>query len=243
MEAVAAFRDRCNSGLTVEPAPVAVGGSTALPMSSFPDLVRLVLSLSGSVDQRGAVLGSLLSAAAVTGAGGVPAPTTTVTSAAPVACWSTVPAPGGSTPAGAVSVTASPRRCERAQETSCPEKRHRQLSGRERSRSGGKSGGGRSPSPARSTRSPSVSASSSSESLDSEVRVSAMSPPPSKRPGAGGGRSGSDKLSIWPCPLPSAWSFGSGLGYAGCAARGPISLGAARSLSACSFGCGGRGSR
>ena len=32
--------------LTVEPAPAAVGGSTALPTSSFLDLVRLVLSLS-----------------------------------------------------------------------------------------------------------------------------------------------------------------------------------------------------
>ena len=105
-------------------------------------------------------------------------PAATVTSAAPVACLSTVPAPGGSTPAGAASATASPRRCERAQETSCPEKRRRQLSGWERSRSGGKLGGGRSPSPAHSARSPSVSASSSSESLDSEVRVCAMSPPP-----------------------------------------------------------------
>ena len=73
-EAVDASRNRGNSGLVVEPAHAAAGGSTALPTSSFPDLVRLVLSLSGYVDQRGAVLGSLLSAAAVTGAGGVPAP-------------------------------------------------------------------------------------------------------------------------------------------------------------------------
>ena len=72
----------------MEPAPAAAGGSSALPTSSFPDLVRLLFSLSGSVDQRVEVLGSLLSAAAFTGAGGVPAPATTVPSAAPVACSS-----------------------------------------------------------------------------------------------------------------------------------------------------------
>ena len=52
------------------PAPAVAGGATALPTSSFPDLIRLVLSLSGSVEQRGAVLGSILSTAAVTSARG-----------------------------------------------------------------------------------------------------------------------------------------------------------------------------
>ena len=52
------------------------------------------------MDQRGAVLRSLLSAAGVTGAGGLPAPAAPVTSAAPVACSSAVPASGASTPAG-----------------------------------------------------------------------------------------------------------------------------------------------
>ena len=85
-----------------------MGGSTALPTSSFPDLIRPVLSLSWSVDQRDAVLGSLLSAAAVACAGGVPAPAATVPSAAPVACLSSVPAPGASIPAGAASATALP---------------------------------------------------------------------------------------------------------------------------------------
>ena len=70
-EAAVASRDHGNPGLTVAPAPAVAGGATTLPTSSFPDLVRLVLSLSGSVEQQGAVLGSLLSAAAVTGAGGV----------------------------------------------------------------------------------------------------------------------------------------------------------------------------
>ena len=102
--------------LSVEPAPAVAGGSSVLPTFSFPDLVRLFLSLSGPVDQRGAVLGSLLSAAGVTGAGGLPAPAAPVTSAAPVACSSAVPTPGASTPAGAASATASPDRCERARE-------------------------------------------------------------------------------------------------------------------------------
>ena len=191
----------------MNPAPAVASGSSALPTSSLPDLVRLFLSLSGTMEQLGAVLGSLLSAAAVTGAGGVLAPTTPVPTAAPVACLSTVPAPGASTPAGAASVTASPGRCECAQEFSRPEKRRRQLSGRERSHSGRKRGGGRSPSPARSDRSDSTSDSSSSESSDLEVRVSMIPPPFSRRPGAGGGRSGGDRPS---------WSFGSGLGRVGC---------------------------
>ena len=73
-EAVGASRDRCNIGLLEEPAPAIEGGSSGLPMSSFPDLVRLLLGLSGSVDQRGAVLGSLLSAAGVTSTGGCACP-------------------------------------------------------------------------------------------------------------------------------------------------------------------------
>ena len=71
-EAVVASHDRGNSGLTVEPAPAVAGGSTSLPTSSFPDLFRLFLSLSGPVEQRGAVVGSLLSAAGVTGTGVLP---------------------------------------------------------------------------------------------------------------------------------------------------------------------------
>ena len=81
---------------------------SGLPTSSFLDLVRLFLGLSGSMDQQGTVLGSLLSAAGVTSAGGVPAPAAPVTSAAPVACSSAVPAPGVLTPTGAASGTASP---------------------------------------------------------------------------------------------------------------------------------------
>ena len=106
-------------------------------------------------------------------------------SAAPVACLSSVPDPGASTPAGAASATASPSRRERAQESSRPEKRRRWSPGRERSRSGGKCGGGQSRSPARSACLASVSASSSSESSDLEGRVSAMPPLPSSRPGPG----------------------------------------------------------
>ena len=128
-EAVDASHDRSNSGLAVGPAPAAVGGCTAFPTSSFPDLVRLVLSLSGSAEQRGAVLGSLLSATAVTGAGGVPAPAAPVPPAVPVACSSAVPAPGALTPAGAACATALPGRCDRAQESSCLEKCRRQSSG------------------------------------------------------------------------------------------------------------------
>ena len=191
----------------VEPATAVAGGSSALPTSSLPDLVRLFLSLSGPVNQRGAVLGSLLSAASVTCAVGLPDPAASVPSAAPVACSSAMPAPGASTPAGAASATASPGRCERAQEPSRPERRRRWSSGRERSCSGGKRGGGQSPSPARSARLASVSASSSSESSDSEVRVSAMPAPPSRRPGAGVGRSESARSASGHARSPSAWSL------------------------------------
>ena len=121
--------------------------------------------------------GLFLSAAGVTGAGVLPGPATLVTSAAPVACSTAMPAPGLSTPAGADSATASPGRCERARESFQPERRHRRSSDRERSHSGGKHGRGQSPSRARSARSASASASSSSGSSDTEERVSAMPSP------------------------------------------------------------------
>ena len=108
-----------------------------------------------------------------------------------------------STPAGAASATALPGRCERARESSRPERRRRRSSDRERSCSGGKHGLGRSPSPARSDRSASLSASSSSESLDTEERVSAMPPPPTRRPGVGGGHSRSDRSAPGPSGLGS----------------------------------------
>ena len=141
------------------PAPAVAADATALPMSSFPDLVRLVLSLSGTVEQRGAVLGSPLSTAAVTGAWGVPALAAPVPTAAAIACLPSVPAPDGSTSACAASVTVSHGRCERAQESSRPERCHGRSTGRERSRSNGKRGKGRSLSPACSARSASASAS------------------------------------------------------------------------------------
>ena len=163
-EAAVASCDRGDSGLTVAPAAAVAGGA----MSSFPDLVRLVLSLSGSGEQWGVVLGSLLSTAAVTGVGGVPAPAAPVTTAAAIACSPSVPTPGGSTSACAASATASHSRCDRAQESSRPERRHGRSTGRERSCLGGKCGKGRSPSPALSARLASASASSSSESSVSE---------------------------------------------------------------------------
>ena len=141
-EAIVASCDRGNSGLMVEPGPAVASGSTSLPTSSFPDLVRLFLSLSGPVEQRDAVVGSLLSAAGVTSAGVLPGPAALVTSAAPVACSSAMPAPGVSPPTGAASATTSPGRCERARESSRLERRCRRSSGRERSRSCGKRGRG-----------------------------------------------------------------------------------------------------
>ena len=129
-EAVVASSDHGNSGSTVEPARAVAGGSVLLPTSSFPDLVRLFLSLSGLVAQQDAALRSILLAAGVTGAGVLPGPAAPVTSAAPVACSSaSVPAPGVSTPAGAASATSSPGRCERARESSRPERRCSHTSG------------------------------------------------------------------------------------------------------------------
>ena len=64
----------------------------------------------------------------------LPGPAIPVTSAAPVACLSaSVPAPGVGTPAGVASATASRGRCERASESSRPERHRRRSSGRERS--------------------------------------------------------------------------------------------------------------
>ena len=208
-EAVVTSRNHGNSGSMVESAPAVAGGSIPLPTSSFPDLVRLFLSLSGPVEQRDATIGSLLSAASVTGAGVLPDPATPVTSAAPVACSSAMPAPVVSTSASAASATASPGRCERARESSRPERRS---SGRERSRSGRKHGRGWSPSRARSARSASVSASSSSESLDPAERVSAMPPPSSGRSGVGGSRSRCDRSASGrdSSPQPGPSGLGSG---------------------------------
>ena len=156
--------------------------------------------------------GLFLSAAGVTGAEGFPAPIALVTSAAPVACSLAMPAPGASTLAGAATETASSGRCDRVQESSRPEKRRRQSSGRGKSRSGGKRGASQSPSPARSARSASVSAFSSSGFSDSEGRASAMPPPPSRRHSAGGGHFES-VCSASGCarsPQPGFSSLGSG---------------------------------
>ena len=178
----------------MEPAPAVVGGFIPLPTSSFPDLVKLFLSLSGPVAQWDAAIRSVLSAAGVTSAGVLPGPAAPVTSAATVAFSSaSVPASIVSTPAGAASAAASPGRCERARESSRRERCRRRSSVRERYHSGGKRGEGRSRSPACSARLASVSASSSSESSDAEERVSAMPPPPSGRSGVGGSRSKSDR--------------------------------------------------
>ena len=113
------------------------GGSSSLPTSSFSDLVRLFLSLFGPVAQRDAAVGSLLSAAGVTGAGVLPGPTAPVTSAAPVVCSSAMPALGVSTPTSVASGTTSPGRFENAWESSRPERRRSCSSGRERFRLGG----------------------------------------------------------------------------------------------------------
>ena len=115
------------------------------------------------------------------------------------------------TPAGVASATASPDRCERARESSCPERCRRFSSGKERSRSGGKRGRGRSPSSARSARSASVSA-FSSESSDPEEMVSAMPPPPAGQPGVGGGFSKGDRSAPGRdrSPQPGPLGLGSG---------------------------------
>ena len=105
-EAVVASRDCGNSGSTVEPAPALAGGSIPPPASSFLDLVRVFLSMSGPMVRRDAAVGSLLLAAGVAGVGVLPGPAAPVTSAVPVACSSvSVPAPGVATPAGVASAT------------------------------------------------------------------------------------------------------------------------------------------
>ena len=145
-------------------------------------------------DQRGVVLGPLLSATGVCGAGGGVAPAIPVTSAAPVACASVVTDPGGLAPAGAAFATASPSQRVRTREFSCLDRRHRWSSGKRRSRSA------------------SASAASSSESLASEEKVSAAPPPPFSWLGAGGGRSESAR-SASGCsrsPRPGPSGLGSG---------------------------------
>ena len=211
-EAVVASRDRGNSGSRVEPAPAVAGGFIPQLTPSLQDLARLFLSLSGSMVQRDVAVGSLFTAAVVTG-GVLPVPAAPVTSAAPVVCLSaSVPAPGLVTPAGAASATVSPGRQERARESSHPERCRRCSSGRERSHSGEKRGKGRSPSSARSARSVRPSASSSSESSDAEERVSAMPPPPAGRPGVCGGRSQCDRSASDRdrSPQPGPLGLGSG---------------------------------
>ena len=94
--------------MKVEPTPAVADGSSSLPTSSFSDLIRLFLSLSGPVAKQDAAVGSLLSTAGVTDAGVLNGPTAPVTSAAPISCSSAMPAPGVSTPASAASATASP---------------------------------------------------------------------------------------------------------------------------------------
>ena len=187
-------RDHCNCGSRVEPAPAVAGGSIPQLTPSLPDLARLFLSLPVSLAQRDVAMGSLFTAAGVTGAGVLPGPAALVTSASPVACSSVrVPAPGVMPPADAASVTGSVGRHERARESSRSERRRRHSSDRERSHSGGKRGQGRSPSPAYSARSVCASDFSSSESSNAKERVSAMPPPPAGRPGVSGGRSKSDR--------------------------------------------------
>ena len=58
-EAVAASRDRCNSGLMVEPAPAVAGSSIPRLTPSLPDRARLFLSLTVSLAQRDAAVGSV----------------------------------------------------------------------------------------------------------------------------------------------------------------------------------------
>ena len=103
-----ASRDPRNSWSRVEPAPAVAGGSIPRPMLSLQDLARLFLSLSGSLVQRDAVMGSLFLAAGANGAGALPGPATPVMSAGPSACSSAiVPAPGVVSTTDAASVTGS----------------------------------------------------------------------------------------------------------------------------------------
>ena len=214
LEAVVASQDRSNSGSRVEPALAVAGSSLPRLTPSLPDLARLFLSLSGSLAQRDATMGSLFTAAGVTGGGVLPGPATPVVSAAPVACLSvSVPAPGVVPPAVATSATGSPDRYEHTRESSHPERRRRCSSGGERSCLDWKHGKGQSPFPACFACSVSASVSSSSESSDSEERVSAMPHPPAERPGVGGGLSKGDRSASEhdrsPQPGPSGLGSGS----------------------------------
>ena len=93
----------------METVPAVAGSSIPRLTPSLPVLSRLFISLSGSSAQRDAAVGSLFTAAGVTGAGVLPGPAAPMTSMAPVACSSaSVPAPGVRTPAGAASAPPSP---------------------------------------------------------------------------------------------------------------------------------------
>ena len=118
VEAVVASRDCGNSGSRVEFVPAVAGSSIPWLTPSLPDLARLFLNLSGPLALRVAAVGSLFSAAGVTGAGVLPGPAAPVTSMSLIACSSaSVPAPDVVTPAGAASATGSSCRHERARES------------------------------------------------------------------------------------------------------------------------------
>ena len=134
-------------------------------------------------------MGSMFSAAGVSGAGMLPGPAAPERSTAPSA---SVPALGVGSPAGAAAATGSAGRHERAWESPRSEWRHRHSSSGERSQSGTKHREGRSPSPAYSSRPARPSASSSSASLDAGVQAGVMPPPPAGRPGVDGNCSGGD---------------------------------------------------
>ena len=163
---------------------------------------------------RDAVVGSLFSAAGVTGAGVLPGPAAPVMSSAPSECLSvSVPARIVVSPAGAASAIGSAGQHECAWEFPRSERRRRRSSRGERFHSGKKRGEGRSPSPACSSRSARVSASSLSASSGTGEKDSAMPPPPAGRPGVDGGRSGGDlSASGRDCsPRPGLSGLGSGL--------------------------------
>ena len=144
--------------------------------------------------QRDAVVGSLFSAAGVTGAGVLPGSAAPVTSAAPSECSSvSVPTPDVVSPVGAASATGSASRHEHSWESPRSERHRRRSSDGKRPRSGKKHGEGRSPSPARPSRLARASASFSSASSDAGEKARAMPPPPVGHPGMGGGRSGGDR--------------------------------------------------
>ena len=179
MKAHGSSQDRGNSGLRVESASAVASSSIPQPKASLQDLARLFLSLSVSRAQWDAVVGSVFSAAAGSGAGSLPGPAATVPVAAPSECLSaSVPTPCGGSPTGAASATGRKERSRKSSRSSSGEKSH--LSKRRR--------GGRSLSPARSSHLASAS-SSSSAYLVADVPETVMPPPPAGRFGAGCGRS------------------------------------------------------